>query len=94
MPSPISNQPLTDAINSSQLPKGNTTLHSFIPALPTLDTSEEQSANSLLHRKSLLTAELQSIPIHRSYILQIFLGESGISSLHTTVSTRLTILQR
>ena len=42
-PSPISNQPLIDTTNSSLLTKVNTTLHSFIPALPTLDTSGEQS---------------------------------------------------
>src|SRR6218665_3507614 len=42
-PSPISNQPLTDTINLSLLPNRNTTLHLFIPVLPTLDTSGEQS---------------------------------------------------
>src|SRR6218665_1742893 len=42
-PSPISNQPLIDTINLSLLPNRNTTLHSFTPALPTLDTSGEQS---------------------------------------------------
>src|SRR6218665_2991594 len=53
-PSPISNQPLIDTINSSLLLNKNTTLHSFIPALPTLDPSGEQSthffiANPPLH---------------------------------------------
>src|SRR6218665_1570307 len=53
-PSPISNQPLIDTINLSLLPSRNTTLHSFTPALPTLDTSGEQStlffiANLPLH---------------------------------------------
>src|SRR6218665_795061 len=42
-PSPISNQSLIDTINLSLLPSRNTTLHSFPPALPTLDTSGEQS---------------------------------------------------
>src|SRR6218665_2997664 len=42
-PSPISNKPLIDTINLSLLPSRNTTLHSFTPALPTLDTSGEQS---------------------------------------------------
>src|SRR6218665_3694929 len=53
-PSPISNQPLKDTINLSLLPSLNTTLHSFTPALPILDTSGEQStlffiANLPLH---------------------------------------------
>jgi len=41
-PSPLSNQPLIDTIHLSLLPSRNTTLHSFTPALPTLDTSGEQ----------------------------------------------------
>src|SRR6218665_3782592 len=53
-PSPISNQPIIDIINLSLRPSRNTTLHSFTPALPTLDTSGEQStlffiANLPLH---------------------------------------------
>src|SRR6218665_2209490 len=53
-PAPTSNQPLIDTINLSLLPSRNTTLHSFTPALPTLDTSGEQStlffiANIPLH---------------------------------------------
>src|SRR6218665_2282717 len=53
-PSPISNQPLIDTINLSLLPSRNTTLQSFTLALPTLDTSGEQStlffiANLPLH---------------------------------------------
>src|SRR6218665_3113308 len=53
-PSPISNQPLIDTINLALLRSRNTTLHSFTPALPTLDTSGEQStlffiANLPLH---------------------------------------------
>src|SRR6218665_1733772 len=53
-PSQISNQPLIDTINLSLLPSRNTTLHSFTPALPTPDTSGEQStlffiANFPLH---------------------------------------------
>src|SRR6218665_2591520 len=39
----INVQPLIDTINLSLLPSRNTTLHSFTPALPTLDTSGEQS---------------------------------------------------
>src|SRR6218665_1329788 len=58
-PSPISNQPLMDTINLSLLPSRNTTLHSFIPALQTLDTSGEQStlffiANLPLHSPALV----------------------------------------
>src|SRR6218665_1123914 len=41
-PSPISNQPLIDTINLSLLPSRNTTLLSFTPVLPTLDTFGEQ----------------------------------------------------
>src|SRR6218665_85155 len=43
-PSPISNQPPihVDTIYLSLLPSRNTTLHSFTPALPTLDTFGEQ----------------------------------------------------
>src|SRR6218665_630821 len=53
-PSPTSYQPLIDTINLSLLPNRNTTLHSFTPAHPTLDTSGEQStlffiANLPLH---------------------------------------------
>src|SRR6218665_1414004 len=59
-PSPISNQPLIDTINSSLLPNRNTPLHSFIPALPTLDTSGEQSTLF-----SLSTPQLHSIPLYR-----------------------------
>jgi len=42
-PSSTSNQPQTDTINSSLLPKRNTTPHSSIPAPPTLGTSGELS---------------------------------------------------
>src|SRR6218665_719911 len=53
-PSLISNQPLIDTINLSLLPNRNTTLHSFTPALPTLNISGEQSTlffitNPILH---------------------------------------------
>src|SRR6218665_2310975 len=41
-PSPISNQPPINTINLSLLPSRNTTLLSFTPALPTLDTFGEQ----------------------------------------------------
>src|SRR6218665_3190687 len=41
-PSPISNQPPIDTMNLSLLPSRNTTLLSFTPALPILDTFGEQ----------------------------------------------------
>src|SRR6218665_973349 len=89
-PSPISNQPPIDTINLSLLPSRNTTLHSYTPALPTLDTFGEQ-----------LTLFIANLPLHSlpPFHLPLSLTHSAhfsqtkfIPSLHTTVSSSLTIL--
>src|SRR6218665_3493812 len=56
-----------DTINSSLLLNRNTTLHSFIPALPNLDTSGEQSTLffSFSSQISLSTPHLHPIPLYR-----------------------------